>query len=141
MRNARNAKRSYLDAVEQIVSIAKEKVVQMVNVSTVYTYYAVGQEIVEEEQRGQGRAGYGERILQNVSKRLTDRFGRGWSAENLRLMRKLFLVYSQEFQNAVLEIPDEENPPNRRIFASKYLTVLPDKESLRLLVRKHLGEE
>ena len=29
----------------------------------------------------------------------------------------------------------------KRIFASKYMTVLPDKETLRLLVRKQLGDE
>ena len=30
---------------------------------------------------------------------------------------------------------------SKRIFASKYMTVLPDKETLRLLVRKQLGGE
>ena len=85
---------NYLDKIERIVASAKAKVVQAVNVALVYTYYEVGRIIVEEEQRGKRRAGYGARILENVSKRLTERFGRGWSPTNLEYMRKLFKVYS-----------------------------------------------
>ena len=58
--------------------------------------------IVEEEQGGKKRAQYGKAQLQELSKKLTERFGKGWSVENLKLMRRLFLVYSQENQNAVL---------------------------------------
>ena len=47
--------------------------------------------IVEEEQGGKRRAGYGEKILIELSAKLTARYGRGWSAENLRKMRAFFL--------------------------------------------------
>ena len=47
--------------------------------------------------------------------RLMYRDGRGWGAENLRLMRKLFLMYSGEIQNAVLEIGDG-HPENQNAF-------------------------
>ena len=95
---------SYLDRIERIVEVAKANVVTAVNVAMVYTYYEVGRILVEEEQHGKGRAKYGERILGKVSARLTGRFGRGWSCENLRLMRKLFMTYSPDFQNGILEI-------------------------------------
>ena len=41
--------------------------------------------------------------------------------------------------DAIVEMTLPEK--NRQIFASKYLTVLPDKEALRSLVRKQLGSE
>ncbi|MBQ4479268.1 MAG: hypothetical protein II943_01360 [Victivallales bacterium] len=55
----------------------------------VYTYYEIGRVIVEDEQ-----GGYGDKTLAELSSRLTDRFGKGWSMANLKLMRQFFLVYS-----------------------------------------------
>lgn len=103
----------YLDRVEHIVETAKNKVCKVIDVAMVYTYYEVGRVIVEEEQKGAGRAAYGRRILANVSERLTSRFGKGWGTENLRLMRKLYLVYSQEIQNGVLENGGKSKIQNR----------------------------
>ncbi len=60
----------------------------------VYTYYNVGQYIVEEEQQGEQRAAYGKSVLKELSRRLTERFGEGWSVENLTLCRKFYLTYS-----------------------------------------------
>ena len=54
----------------------------------VYTYYGVGQYIVEYEQGGKERAEYGKGVLKRLSERLTERFGDGWSYANLRSMRQ-----------------------------------------------------
>ena len=42
--------------------------------------------IVEEEQNGEDRAGYGEQLLKELSEKLTQEFGRGLSVTNLRNM-------------------------------------------------------
>ena len=60
----------------------------------VYSYYEIGRRIIEQEQKGKLRAEYGERIIQLLSKELTKDFGRGYSLENLRLMRRFYLAYS-----------------------------------------------
>ena len=103
-----------VDLAERIITLveeAKRKVVSAVNVALVYTYYEVGRMIVEEEQGGRKRAQYGKAQLQELSQKLTAQLGKGWSVENLTLMRKLFVVYSQEIPNSVLEIPsDSVNP-------------------------------
>ena len=101
-RSVKTRKSSLADRIITLVEEAKRKVVSAVNVALVYTYYEVGRLIVEEEQGGKKRAQYGKAQLQALSKKLTERFGKGWSVENLKLMRRLFLVYSQENQNAVL---------------------------------------
>ena len=56
--------------------------------------------IVEEEQKGKARAAYGGKLLKDLSAKLTDRFGKGWSVENLTLMRKFYLVYSNQLETA-----------------------------------------
>ena len=114
-RSVKTRKSSLAERIITLVEEAKRKVVSAVNVALVYTYYEVGRMIVEEEQGGKKRAQYGKAQLQELSKKLTERFGKGWSVENLKLMRRLFLVYSQENQNAVLG-----NSPNsvKEMFAS-----------------------
>ena len=55
--------------------------------------WLIGQEVVEEEQRGKRRAGYGQQLLQELSLQLTVEFGKGFSVDNLELYRRFFLEY------------------------------------------------
>ena len=90
-----------------LIEAARQKVATVANVAQVYTNYEIGRQIVEEEQGGKRRADYGKQILIDLSQKLTARFGRRWSAENLRKMRTFFLMYS-EIHNSVVEIGHEE---------------------------------
>ena len=58
------------------------------------TYWHIRQRIVEEEQQGKERAAYGKEVLKRLSARLTEKYGKGWSEDNLENCRKLFLNYS-----------------------------------------------
>lgn len=80
--------------VVALIEEARRKVAAVANIAQVYTNYEIGRQIVEEEQGGKRRAEYGKQILIDLSQKLTARFGRGWSVENLTLMRKFFQVYS-----------------------------------------------
>lgn len=62
----------------------------------VYAYYEIGRMIVEEEQHGENRAAYGRQLLKELSAHLTRTFGKGYSADNLKLMRRFYTVYSQD---------------------------------------------
>jgi hypothetical protein len=59
----------------------------------VEAYWDVGRAIVEEEQAGRGRAGYGKRVIDGLSQRLRQEFGRGYDRSNLFHMRAFFLAY------------------------------------------------
>ena len=59
---------------------------------SVYAYYEIGRKIVEEEQNGENRAAYGRQLLKELSKFLTKNYGKGYSAENLKLMRRFYMV-------------------------------------------------
>lgn len=57
--------------------------------------WLVGREIVEEEQRGQRRAGYGAALLRELAGRLRVEFGAGYGLDNLEHCRRFFLDYPQ----------------------------------------------
>lgn len=86
--------RSLADRIIDLVEAARQKTVSAVNLAMVYTYFEIGRQIVLEEQGGAARAGYGDRLLIDLSRRLTKRFGRGYSVDNLQNMRKFYLAYS-----------------------------------------------
>jgi hypothetical protein len=67
-----------------------------VNAIMTATYWGIGRRIVEEEQGGHERAAYGEALLARLSADLTDRFGRGFSRQNLQQMRQLYLAWPPE---------------------------------------------
>lgn len=89
--------------VVDLVTQARGRVATAVNVAEVYAKYHIGQYIVEYEQNGETRAEYGKAVLKELSKRLTDRFGDGWSYSNLRQIRQFFLTYSN-LTNTVCQI-------------------------------------
>lgn len=93
------------DRIAQLMAEARNKVAAAVNTAMVYTYYEIGRYIVEDEQEGEYRAKYGKQVLVELSARLTEKLGKGWGAEQLRLIRNFYLVYSSpKIQNSGLEI-------------------------------------
>ena len=74
--------------VSKLIEESRKQIAKAVNTAMVYTYYGVGQYIVEYEQGGKERAEYGKGVLKRLSERLTERFGDGWSYANLRSMRQ-----------------------------------------------------
>ena len=81
-------------AISRLIDESRRQVAKAVNTAMVYTYYSVGQYIVEFEQGGKVRAAYGKEVLKRLSARLTEQYGKGWSEDNLENCRKLFLNYS-----------------------------------------------
>ena len=86
----------FFDRVLDILKNARKQAKMALNISMVYSYYEVGRAIIEEEQNGKQRAEYGKAILKELSKRLTESLGKGFSVENLKLMRRFYVVYSKD---------------------------------------------
>jgi len=90
-----------------LLQTARQNVVRAVNQTMVYTYYEIGRMIVEDEQQGKERAAYGKQVLKELSKRLSEQFGKGFSERNLEQMRQFYLVYSiSQKSSAELQSPD-----------------------------------
>lgn len=68
---------------------------QQVNTELLATYWHIGRIIVEYEQKNEIRAEYGKQTLKELSKVLTDEFGKGFSRSNLQNMRAFYLTYEK----------------------------------------------
>jgi len=71
----------------------QQKAVFAVNSFLVETYWKIGQYIVEYEQGGSERAGYGKKLLELLSKDLSLLHGKGFSLSNLKRMRQFYIVF------------------------------------------------
>jgi len=79
--------------IRDILQNARQSVYHAVNSAMVMAYWNIGREIVEEEQRGKKRAGYGDYLMEGLSKQLSNDFGKGFSEQSLRNFRQFYLTY------------------------------------------------
>lgn len=80
-------------AITSVIQLARQQIKQTVNQQIVETYWQIGRLIVEQEQQGQARAEYGKQQLEQLSTRLQNEFGKGFSVRNLRNMREFYRQY------------------------------------------------
>jgi predicted nuclease of restriction endonuclease-like (RecB) superfamily len=103
---------SVLSGVAELLEAARRTSARATNAIMTATYWEIGRRIVEYEQKGSKKAGYGEELIAQLSIDLTGRFGRGFGPVNLSQMRKFFLCW----------------PPDR-IFQTVSEKSLPDRDS------------
>ena len=84
-----------LGKVIGLLNKARTEIVSNVNKTMVYTYYEIGRIIVEEEQKGKGRAEYGLQLVEELSQKLSKEFGKGFSSTNIKQMRSFYNIYSK----------------------------------------------
>jgi len=79
--------------IRVIIENARNNVVRAVNSQMLTAYWHIGQEIVEEEQKGKSRAEYGVRLIEKLAKQLSNHYGKGYDSSNLWNMRKFHITY------------------------------------------------
>ncbi|MFZ2279557.1 MAG: PDDEXK nuclease domain-containing protein [Prosthecobacter sp.] len=87
-----------LTEVRQLIQSARRGVSTIVDTFQVMTNFEIGRRIVEHEQKGAKRAAYGAELLKELSARLSEEFGRGFSKSNLAAMRAFYLMWSERVQ-------------------------------------------
>ena len=85
---------NYINEVKEILKNARQKAYTAVNSAMVEAYWKIGRRIVEEEQSGRERAEYGKEIIKNLSKELTEEFGKGFGERNIRNIRQFYVLFS-----------------------------------------------
>jgi hypothetical protein len=73
-----------------IIDKGRENIVDALCNESTKSYYLLGKLIVDEEQGGKERAEYGKNIVTNLSKKLTLRYGRGFSTSTLWDCKKFY---------------------------------------------------
>ena len=106
---SRARKPSLFARVVTLIEEARQKVATVANIAQVYTNYEIGRQIVEEEQGGKRRAEYGKKVVEELSIKLTARFGRGWSMRSLETIRKFYLLYAPIPQTLFTESVDNDS--------------------------------
>jgi predicted nuclease of restriction endonuclease-like (RecB) superfamily len=97
------------EQVSALIESARYSVIRATNVTMVTTYFLIGRQIIEHEQAGEKRAQYAKKIIEELSQKLTTKFGRGFSMRNLEQMRKFYSLYKARIpQNSSAEL----NIPN-----------------------------
>jgi len=86
----------FYSSIRTILSQARRKAYGAVNFAMVEAYWQIGKRIVEEEQKGRERAGYGENLIKELSKNLSADLGAGFSYANLWNFRQFYLTWPQE---------------------------------------------
>lgn len=70
--------------IRSILQSARKLAYTAVNFAMVESYWPIGQTIVEHEQQGETRAGYGKGLLKELAARLSVDFGKAFDESNLR---------------------------------------------------------
>ena len=79
--------------IKLILEQARTTAVRAVNFSMVVAYWKIGERIVEEELKGKKRAQYGERLIEELSIKLTTDFGKGFTSTNIKYMRLFYIAF------------------------------------------------
>jgi predicted nuclease of restriction endonuclease-like (RecB) superfamily len=82
-----------LGRISESYASGQARAAQAVNHHLTETYWEIGRQIVEFEQGGQARAAYGKALLDNLSRDLTLRHGKGFSRSNLSRFRRFYLMF------------------------------------------------
>jgi len=79
--------------IKSVLEEARNKTYRAVNFIMVEAYWSIGHLIVENEQKGERRADYGEKLIEKISENLTRDFGKGYSPQSLWNMRQFYLAF------------------------------------------------
>jgi predicted nuclease of restriction endonuclease-like (RecB) superfamily len=132
-----------VNRIRAILRSGRYRALQTINSAMITAYWIIGKEIVEAEQRGKSRADYGRALLEQLSLSLKKEFGKGYSVQNLRLMRQFYLVYEDRGQgkrytlcSESVSTPDDDK--KRYSLSSGSVTRGESKKNLYTLCRESL---
>ncbi len=95
--------------IKSILQEARSTAYRAVNFTMVVAYWEIGKRIVEEEQLGAKRAGYGTALLKELSKKLTRDFGKGFTETNLKYFRQFYICFPPKATGHALRDESRKN--------------------------------
>lgn len=85
--------KEFYENIKKILSEARKSVTSYVNKTLLFTYWNIGKMIVKE-QCGELKAKYGDKLISELSKKMTFDFGKGYDERNLRKIRQFYIMFS-----------------------------------------------
>ena len=93
MKISKNKYNDLLKNIGSAIETGRNNALSALNEHILLTYWEIGRHIVEFEQHGSERAEYGTALINNLSKDLKVRHGKGFSRSNIQLMRLFYIKY------------------------------------------------
>ena len=81
--------------LKNIIDLSQKQAYQAVNTALVYRNWLIGYRIAEEELKGEDRAEFGAKIIKQLSKELTEIYGKGFDRSNLYHFLKFYQMFPQ----------------------------------------------
>ena len=122
----------------RIVDVARSAAVRSVNAAMTAAYWMIGQRIVEFEQSGAERAAYGAALLARLATDLTQRFGRGFSRQNIYQMRQFYRSFPLQQILQTVSGESESASPETLLGALREVFPLPWSAYVKLLAVKNV---
>ena len=136
----------YLE-IKDLIENCKRKAYITVNTILLDLYWHIGENIVNNLQKGEKRAKYGEYILMNLSIRLTNTYGKGYSLASLKRIRQFYLYYqksstmlSQLSWSHYIELLKVKEKHIRNFYMQECINSRWDVRTLRRMIKSHLYE-
>src|SRR3989339_201200 len=126
--------------ISSIYENARKKGVAAVNEIIVAANWEIGKRIVEDEQKGELRAAYGEHLIDDLSRDLNEKYGSGFSPTNLRFMRKYFLLNPIQYPGTELSWSHQklllsvDNEKKRKSLEKKAIKEKLNKDELKAVI-------
>ncbi len=130
--------------IVELLKAARSAAARNVNSIMTAAYWEIGRRIVQSEQRGEARAGYGQQLVEQLAKDLSMQFGRGFGNANLWKMRAFYLTWPSDRILSTLSRESDKSinisdlrSPSSSILAVATLFPLPWSAYVRLLSVKN----
>jgi predicted nuclease of restriction endonuclease-like (RecB) superfamily len=85
----------FYEDIGKILQEARRKAYVAINSEMVMAYWRIGKRIVEEEQQGNQKAGYGAYLIRELSGRLIKQYGKGYTLANVKIFRQFYLTFPE----------------------------------------------
>jgi predicted nuclease of restriction endonuclease-like (RecB) superfamily len=124
---------NFIADIKNIVQGARKQTYAAINNYMLEAYWKIGERIVTEEQKGEMRAEYGTFLIKELSKRLTEDFGKGFDITNLKNFRMFYIKFGgSEKGDAVRSfLQNTENETFEKGDAVRHLSEIMDSTILR----------
>ena len=120
-------KDNYLNLVDDLSGIlasARKASARSINSILTAAYWLMGKRIVDYEYQGMDRSEYyGERLLERLSSDLRKKYGRGFSRQNIQLMKQFYEDYPLEKISQTLSGKSSADINIRQTPSDKFLSI------------------
>src|SRR4030042_4763578 len=79
-----------LPEIRSLIEMSRHHAAVTANLALVNLYWNIGRIITQDIQKNEKRAGYGEQLIEELSRELGKEYGSGYSAKNLWDMKRFF---------------------------------------------------